>query len=98
MRSRVMPAVAALLAVAAFSGLYGAEKRKTAGEFRKQIPDGPKILHALNRLTYGPRPSDPAEVKKVGLKKWIDRQLRPEQIDENPLLLEKLKYMDTLRM
>jgi len=98
MRSRVMPVLAAVLAIAAFTGLEAADKRKAAGEFRKQIADDQKVLHALNRLTFGPRPFDPAEVKKVGLKRWIDRQLHPEQIEENLLLVEKLKYMDTLRM
>ena len=34
----------------------------------------------------------------MGLKKWIDRQLHPEQIAENPVLAEKLKTLDTLEM
>ena len=34
----------------------------------------------------------------MGLKKWIDRQLHPEQIAENPILAEKLKTLDTLEM
>jgi hypothetical protein len=35
-------------------------------------------------------------VKAMGLKVWIDRQLHPDEIEENPVLLEKLKTMDTL--
>ena len=34
----------------------------------------------------------------MGLKKWIDRQLHPETIAENPVLSGKLKYLDTLGM
>jgi uncharacterized protein (DUF1800 family) len=37
-------------------------------------------------------------VKAIGLKKWIDLQLHPERIPENPTLLEKLKPFDSLTM
>src|SRR5258708_7977369 len=41
------------------------------------------ILHALNRLGYGPGPGDVARVKQMGLAKWIDQQLHPETIDDS---------------
>jgi uncharacterized protein (DUF1800 family) len=69
----------------------------TAG-FSKQISMEDRILHALNRLTFGARPGDAAQVKAVGLKKWIDLQLHPERIPENATLLEKLKPFDSLTM
>jgi uncharacterized protein (DUF1800 family) len=56
------------------------------------------MVHALNRLTFGPRPQDLEQVAKMGLKKWIDLQLHPDRIAENPLLQEKLAPLDTLRM
>jgi uncharacterized protein (DUF1800 family) len=34
----------------------------------------------------------------MGLKKWIDLQLDPDRIPENPVLAEKLKTLDTLTM
>src|ERR1700694_1028166 len=40
------------------------------------------ILHALNRLAYGPRPGDVARVRQMGLAKWIDQQLNPNSIDD----------------
>ena len=43
------------------------------------------ILHALNRLGYGPRPGDIARVRQMGLEKWIDQQLHPETIDDSAL-------------
>jgi len=100
MRNRVALGVAAVLAVAAYTGLEAAEKKKAAEpkEFLKQIPGDQKISQALNRLTFGARPGDVQDIKALGLKKWIDRQLHPEQIEENPALTEKLKYMDTLSM
>jgi len=69
-----------------------------ARQFQKQLAPDEKILQALNRLTFGPRSGDVQEVKAMGLKKWIDRQLHPERIPENPLLVEKLKTLDTLKM
>lgn len=44
-----------------------------------------KILNALNRLTFGPRPGDVEMVKKVGLNRWIQGQLNPAQIDDKAL-------------
>ena len=41
------------------------------------------VLHALNRLAYGPRPGDVERVKQMGLAKWIDQQLNPKAIDDS---------------
>ncbi len=41
------------------------------------------MLHALNRLAYGPRPGDVDRVKRMGLAKWIDQQLDPKSIDDS---------------
>ncbi|MEP6715043.1 MAG: DUF1800 domain-containing protein [Terriglobia bacterium] len=57
-----------------------------------------KALHALNRLTFGSRPGDLEEVRRLGLDNWIDRQLHPDSIAENPVLEAKLQPLDTLRM
>ena len=57
-----------------------------------------KILHALNRLTFGARPDDVEQVKNMGLDRWIDAQLHPETIAESPVLEAKLAPLDSLRM
>ena len=66
--------------------------------FRQPIPSGEKAQHALNRLTFGPRPGDIQRVQSLGVKKWIDLQLHPERIPENPVLETKLRPLDTLGM
>src|ERR1041385_6314014 len=94
MRDRVVLALAGAICLAAFpavSAYAGKKATAEAREFLKQIPDDQKILQALNRLTFGPRPGDVQAVKSMGLKKWIDQQLHPESIAENSALLEKLK-------
>ena len=55
------------------------------------------ILHALNRLAYGPRPGDIERVKQMGLAKWIEQQLNPNSIDDKALEARLQEY-PTLRM
>ena len=55
------------------------------------------IVHALNRLGYGPRPGDLQRVKEMGLARWIDRQLRPESLNDSPLEA-RLSRFSTLNM
>jgi uncharacterized protein (DUF1800 family) len=79
--------------------LVTAASKSTASRlFDKKLPGDKKTLHALNRLTFGPRSGDIEAVRKLGLKKWIDLQLNPSRIPESPDLLAKLKPLDTLQM
>ena len=55
------------------------------------------ILHALNRLAYGPRPGDVERVRQMGLAKWIDQQLNPNSIDDKALEA-RLEDYPTLKM
>src|SRR6266852_5890545 len=55
------------------------------------------ILHALNRLAYGPRPGDVDRVRQMGLAKWIDQQLNPNSIDDKAMEA-RLQDYPTLRM
>jgi uncharacterized protein (DUF1800 family) len=101
MRKRALLALGCALALSAFPGISAYATKKNADEarqFLKQIPNTEKISQALNRLTFGPRPGDAAQVRAMGLKKWIDLQLDPERVIENPILAEKLKTLDTLTM
>src|SRR5215469_8416525 len=89
-------ALACLLGVPVFS-VY-AKKAKTPVPETPAVPQmtpDQKVLHALNRLAFGPRPGDVEAVKKFGLDKWIELQLHPESIPENPKLLSRLQPLDT---
>lgn len=50
-----------------------------------ELTEDEAILHALNRLAYGPRPGDVARVRAMGLEAWIDQQLNPASIDDSAL-------------
>src|SRR5271165_5924555 len=66
--------------------------------FQKKLSKDEQILHALDRLTFGPRPGDIERVKRIGLKRWIDQQLHPDRIQENPVLETRLEALESLRM
>lgn len=54
--------------------------------FTKRLSGKDKRTHALDRLTFGARPGDESQLAKLGLKKWLNEQLYPERIPENPTL------------
>jgi uncharacterized protein (DUF1800 family) len=63
------------------------EKKKNEDPVLKGLPitelsSDEGILHALNRLAYGPRPGDVERVRQMGLAKWIDQQLNPKTIND----------------
>src|SRR6476659_3535259 len=43
-------------------------------------PDAKTIVHVLNRLGFGAMPGDVERVRRMGLDKYIDQQLRPDAI------------------
>ncbi len=55
------------------------------------------ILHALNRLAYGPRPGDVEWVRQMGLAKWIEQQLNPNSLDDKAAEA-RLQDYPTLKM
>jgi uncharacterized protein (DUF1800 family) len=94
-------ALAAVLGLAVFPGFTAYAKKKNARQaasFTVQIPKQERVLHAINRLTFGPRPGDAGRVASIGLKQWIELQLHPERIEESAVLAGKLAHFDTLRM
>ena len=56
-----------------------------------------RVVHALNRLTFGPRPGDAQTVAAMGVDQWIELQLHPEKIDDGAMQVRLAQYR-TLRM
>src|SRR5271170_1800603 len=63
----------------------------------QQIQGEQRVLHALNRFTFGPRPGDVAAVQAMGLKRWFDQQLNPSSIDDSALD-ERLAMFPAMKM
>jgi uncharacterized protein (DUF1800 family) len=57
-----------------------------------QIEGDERILHALNRFTFGPRPGDLEAVRALGLDRWFDQQLHPAAIDQPELNARLAQY------
>ncbi len=69
----------------------------SVGAFAGKLPitelnEQEAILHALNRLGYGPRPSEVEQIQKTGLEKWIRAQLHPEGIDDSRMEARIAEY------
>jgi uncharacterized protein (DUF1800 family) len=56
-----------------------------------------RVVHALNRLGYGPRAGDVDRVREIGLSRWIEQQLHPETIRDQALE-ERLAPLSILRL
>jgi uncharacterized protein (DUF1800 family) len=91
LRSHWAATLALVLLVGA--SLYASKKHKatTAADKQKQA------LHALDRLTFGPRPGDVQTVVAMGVDKWIDLQLHPDKIDDSAMQARLTNYR-TLQM
>jgi uncharacterized protein (DUF1800 family) len=78
--------------------LFAADKKsKNKTNAPPQMDDDKRILHALNRFTFGARPGDVEAVRQMGLEKWFDRQLHPNEIDDSALEA-RLSPFRTLKM
>src|SRR5690349_2818891 len=94
---KIVPVV--WLAFVAFStGLAKKPAHPAPHPASAQMTPEQKAIHALNRLTFGAHPGDVEAVQSMGLDRWIDQQLHPRSIPENPVLETKLVPFDTLRM
>jgi uncharacterized protein (DUF1800 family) len=63
-----------------------------------ELSEEQAILHALNRLAYGPRPGEVERIRQMGLERWIDKQLHPETLDDSALDERLHDKYATLRM
>src|SRR5258708_32183339 len=72
-------------------------KTATASTVSVQMDENKRVLHALNRLAFGPRPGDMEKVRAMGLDQWFEQQLHPEKID-NTAVEARLEPFRTLKM
>ena len=70
---------------------------KAPSQSTSKMPEDKRIVHALNRFTFGPRPGDMERVRAMGLDKWFDEQLHPERISDSAME-SRLAPLRTLKM
>ena len=78
--------------LAALAALPGCDNVYSTLARNREGPPGPIALargsavdpdwHLLNRLTYGPRPSDLAHLRAIGRDAWLEEQLAPNTIGD----------------
>ncbi len=86
-----------LLTLACFAAFAFNKKKEKNANDPSQMEDSRRALHALQRLTFGPRPGDAERVAAMGVDKWIDLQLHPDKIDDSAVDA-RLSGFRTLRM
>lgn len=74
------------------SGLKKHKKPAPVKTESSPLTERERALHALNRLTFGPRPGDVDTVMAMGVDKWIDLQLNPEKIADSALEVQLQDY------
>src|SRR5437588_930322 len=72
--------------------LAASDKKSKSKTTDKETPaqaapmdDDKKIVHALNRFTFGVRPGDVERIRAIGLDKWFDEQLHPDKINDSAI-------------
>jgi len=89
--------VVRLAAVLFCLSVAGSVSQLRANKTEAGLNDQKRAVHALNRLTFGPRPDDVQKVMAMGVDRWIDQQLHPDKIS-NDALQARLAPLRTLRM
>ncbi len=96
MRRKQLTVLLVILACAVSASVWAGNKKKDK-KAAAQMEERQRALHALNRLTFGPRPGDVDRVTAMGVEQWIEQQLHPEKIDDSALEA-RLEPLRTLRM
>jgi uncharacterized protein (DUF1800 family) len=63
----------------------------------RELTADAQVHHVLNRLAFGAAPGDVAEVRAMGVDKWIAWQLEPERIPD-PAVAGAMKRYPTLQL
>jgi uncharacterized protein (DUF1800 family) len=72
-------------------------RSRRAADSLPPLTEEQKILHLLNRAGFGPRPGDIERVRKIGIERYIEEQLHPQDITDD-FLSHPLLAFNTLQM
>src|SRR5580698_4175567 len=100
LRQTVATTLCFVLAAPATPGWSQAAPTNTPPEHAKgrpayqstQLKGDDRIMHAMNRFTFGPRPADVDVIRAIGLDKWFEQQLHPQSLDLTDLDARLAEY------
>jgi uncharacterized protein (DUF1800 family) len=84
--------------LAALVATLGSGAGTAAGRFDAPLAPAKQPAHVLNRLAFGPRASDLADIKRVGVERWIRQQLEPASIPDSPTLTARLAPLESQKL
>jgi uncharacterized protein (DUF1800 family) len=56
---------------------------KSQNLWKTRLSKDQRIIQLLNRITFGPQPGQVAQVRRMGIRKFLDQQLHPERLDDS---------------
>ena len=62
-----------------------------------RLTEEQKVIHFLNRTSFGPTREDVQKVNRLGIRAYLEEQLRPEKISDS-IVEEKLAGLKTMRL
>jgi uncharacterized protein (DUF1800 family) len=93
MKAAALAAAFGLLIATAGTGAGAA-----AGRFDVALAPANQPAHLLNRLAFGPRPSELAEIRRTGVERWIRQQLEPAAVPDSPALAARLAPLESQKL
>ena len=76
----------------------GSQSGAAAGRYDVALAPTKQAAHVLNRVAFGPRPLDLAEIRRIGVERWIRQQLEPASIPDSSALAVRLTSLPTQKM
>ena len=74
-----------------------AQKSRNSSSTANKLTEQQKVLHLLDRITFGARGSEIERINQIGWEKYLEQQLQPEKINDEGVA-QKLQSLPTLRM
>lgn len=72
-------------------------KKQNANNVSGKFSNTKRVVHVLNRLSFGARPYDVERVQKIGVEAYIEEQLNPDTLDDSTAQ-KKIAPLSTLAL
>ena len=86
-----------LAGLLAFSPTANSLAQKSKSAASAKLTEQQKVIHLLDRLSFGPRPGEVEQVMKLGWEKYLEQQLYPDKIADE-VVAQKLQPLTTITM
>ncbi len=86
-----------LAGILAFSLPLGTWAQKAKPSKSTKLTEQQKVIHLLDRLSFGPRPGEVERVAQMGWEKYLNEQLYPDKVTDE-IVGQKLLPLETLTM